>query len=310
MRDPYEILGVPRTASAADIKSAYRKLAKKLHPDVNPGRKDIEQKFKDVTAAYDLLSDADKRARFDRGDIDAMGNERARFHSGGDPFGGMGGRRRGGGGQSGFHAGGSFGDMNPEDIFSELFGNMRGGHRGSAEHSRGKDVSYSISVPFAESCLGGKQRITLSSGKTVELNVPAGTEDGHKLRLRGQGVGGAGGAGDAIVEIKVEPHPHFTRKGDDINLEAPVSLPEAVQGATIKVPTLHGQVAIKIPPGANSGMALRLKGKGVPRQNGEAGDMFVKLKIVLPEHMPQSLKDMVEEWAKKNHYDPRKNLGW
>lgn len=313
MRDPYDILGVNKSSSAAELKSAYRKLAKKLHPDVNPGRKDIEQKFKEVTAAYDLLSDEKKRARYDRGEIDASGNERAHFHAGGDPFSGMGGNFR----KS--HGGGNFSDINPEDVLSELFG-MRSRAKGSGRGfggdfggagARGEDVSYSLSVPFTEACLGGKRRFTLASGKTVEVNIPQGTEDGHKLRLRGQGISGPRGAsGDAIIEIHVESHPHFTRKGDEIHLEVPVSLPEAVLGASIKVPTLHGHVAIKVPKGASSGMTLRLRGKGVPKSQGEAGDMFVKLRIVLPSPVPESLEEFIEGWSRKNNYDPRKNLEW
>jgi len=301
MADPYSILGVPKTATADELKSAYRKLAKKLHPDLNPGRKDIEQKFKEVTAAYDLLSDKDKRARFDRGEINGQGQEQGFGGGGGDPFGGQWRRPKQGGdpfaGMEGM-----------EDIFAQFMG---GGRRGrKAEPQRGGDVTYSLAVPFVEACIGGKRRVTLSSGKTIDITVPAGTEDGHKLRLRGQGQEGGGAAGDAIIEIRVEPHAFFTRKDKDILLEAPVSLPEAVLGATIHVPTLDGQVAVKVPKGANTGTTLRLKGKGVPTPNAEAGDMFVKLKIMLPEPVTDDLAEVIEKWAKKHAYDPRKKLGW
>jgi len=315
MSDPYQTLGVSKSASAAEIKSAYRKLAKKLHPDLNPGRKDIEQKFKDVSAAYDLLSDPAKRARYDRGEIDATGQERG--FGGGDPF-GAGGPFGGGGRTRSYRystGGDDLGGFSADDIFAEFFGKARG--RGA--QPRGGDVTYALTIPFAEACLGGKRRFTLSNRKTVDVNIPPGTDDGFKLRLRGQGATGMGGAGDAIIEVHVEPHPYFTRKDGDIHLEAPVSLPEAVAGATIRVPTLGGPVEVKVPKGANTGTTLRLKGKGaplarggkgVPPARGEAGDMFVKLKIVLPDPVPESLGEIIEKWAKKHSYNPRKKLGW
>lgn len=307
MADPYQILGVSKSASADEIKSAYRKLAKKLHPDLNPGRKDIEHKFKEVTAAYDLLSDKDKRARYDRGEIDAQGQERG--FGGGDPF--RGAYRRGG--RTGAQADpftGFGGAEGFEDIFAHFMG---GGRRGASQQQspqRGGDVTYSLSVPFVDAANGGKQRVTLSSGKTIDVTIPPGTEEGHKLRLRGLGQEGPAGTGDAIIEIHVQPHAFFTRKDNDIALEAPVSLPEAVLGATIKVPTLDGSVAVKVPKGANSGTTLRLKGKGIPAAKGDAGDMFVKLKIVLPDPVTDDLSDVIEKWAKKHAYDPRKKLGW
>jgi DnaJ-class molecular chaperone len=321
MRDPYQILGVSKSATAEEIKSAYRKLAKKLHPDVNPGRKDIEQKFKEVTAAYDLLSDAGKRARFDRGEIDGQGNERA-FTSG-DPFGGTG----GGGSQwrnnYNYQAGGDpfgqFGGM--EDVFAQFMGGGMGasgggrGRRGGAGSTggiRGGDVTYSLAISFIEATLGGKQRVTLTSGKTIDVAIPPGTDEGHKLRLRGQGLAGTPGSptGDAIIEIHVEPHQWFTRRDNDIYLDVPISLSEAVNGASIKVPTLDGQVTVKVPKGANTGALLRLKGKGVPVGSDKHGDMFVKLAIMLPEPPSADLADAIEKWAKKNPYDPRRKLGW
>lgn len=308
--NPYTILGVAKSASAEELKSAYRKLAKKFHPDVNPGRKDIEQKFKEITAAYDLLSDKDKRARFDRGEIDAQGQERGfSGGGGGDPFRGT--YRRSG--RPGAGAGGDpFGQFSGmegmEDIFAEFMGGGRG--KRGAQQARGGDVTYSLAVPFVEACLGGKRRVTLNSGKTIDVSIPPASEEGHKLRLRGQGSEGPAGNGDAIIEIHVEPHPYFVRKDNDVLLEAPVSLPEAVLGATIKVPTLDGSVAVKIPKGANTGTTLRLKGKGMPSGKGEAGDMMVKLKVVLPDTASEDLDEFIEKWAKKNAYDPRKKLGW
>lgn len=306
MRDPYQILGVSKSASAEEIKSAYRKLAKKLHPDVNPGRKDIEQKFKEVTAAYDLLSDKSTRARYDRGEIDAQGNERG--WSGGDPFGGGGQRSYSYSSSGRGDPFGGFGNsgINMEDIFSEFMGAARGG-KGTPRTS---DAVYSLAVPFVEAALGGKRRVTLSSGKTIDVTIPPGTQEGHKLRLRGQGETGRGGVGDAIIEMHIEPHPFFVRKDNDIHLDVPVSLPEAVLGASITVPTLDGQVAVKVPKGANTGTTLRLKGKGVPFGKNNAGDMFVKLKIVLPDSIPNELNEAMEKMAKKHSYNPRKKLGW
>ena len=248
MSDPYQILGVAKSSTPEEIKSAYRKLAKKLHPDVNPGRKDIEQKFKEITAAYDLLSDKDKRARYDRGEIDSQGQDRG--FGGGNPFGGG---RGGGGGrhQSYTSTGGAGGDPfsqfgmeGMEDILSEFMGG-RGGKRGGrqAPPQKGADIIYSVTVPFVEAALGGKRRLNLSGGKTIDVTIPPGTSDGHKLRLRGQGETLPGGAGDAIIEIKVEAHPFFTRKENDVTLDAPISLNEALLGASIDVPTLSGQVS-------------------------------------------------------------------
>ena len=302
MSDPYQILGVPKTASASEIKSAYRKLAKKLHPDVNQGNKDVEHKFKEVTAAYDLLSDADKRARYDRGEVDAQGQERG---FGGGAWRNAGNRQNARGGPDPFAG---FGGM--EDIFAEFMGGgrPRGGAGRGNEGVRGTDVTYTTQVPFVAACLGGKQRVTLTNDKTVEITIPAGVEDGHKLRLKGQGLPGMGGAaGDAIVEIRIDAHPFFTRKDRDIYLDLPISLPEAVLGASVTVPTLDGQVAVKIPKGANAGTTLRLKGKGVA--GNTVGDMFVKVKITLPDPVPQDLTDLIEKWAKKNAYDPRKKAG-
>lgn len=307
MRDPYQILGVSHSADEAEIKSAYRKLAKKYHPDVNPGRKDIEQKFKEITAAYDLLSDTSKRARFDRGEIDAMGNEKGFAGSGFDPFGG---NRRGGKSRAyNYSFGGDsdpFSQMNAEDIFSEFFGGGKSRGFKDTEHQRGQDVTYGITVSFVEACQGCKKRVNLIGNKAIEVNIPPGTETGNKLRLRGQGAQGRGGSGDAIIEITVEPHKYFTRSSFDITTELPISLPEAVSGANVEVQTLDSKVSVKIPKWANTGTTLRLKGKGVPRAKGEPGDMFVKLKIILPENPDSDLTDMIEKWAKKKAYNPRK----
>lgn len=313
MRDPYQILGLPRSASADDIKKAYRKLAKEFHPDLKPGNAANEERFKEISAAYTLLSDSDKRARFDRGEIDASGQER---HHG---FGGRShaGRSRAysGAGDDSFFGG--------EDWFSDLFsgGRKRGGAGGGAggggasgggSRSRGSDINYSVSVPFIEAAQGTKRRISLSNGKSIDVAVPPGTEDQAKLRLKGQGLPGAGGfgAGDAIVEVHVEAHPFFTRQGPDIHVEVPITLNEAVLGATIRVPTVSGPVALKIQPGANTGSTLRLRGKGVMNQaTKQAGDQYVKLKVVLPDPPDAELVKFMEEWSRTRSYDVRKKAG-
>ncbi|MGR0188242.1 DnaJ C-terminal domain-containing protein [Azospirillum aestuarii] len=313
MRDPYQILGLPRSASADDIKKAYRKLAKEFHPDLKPGNAANEERFKEISAAYTLLSDSDKRARFDRGEIDASGQER---HHG---FGGRShaGRSRAysGAGDDSFFGG--------EDWFSDLFSGGRkrggagaaaggGGASGGGSRSRGSDINYSVSVPFIEAAQGTKRRISLSNGKSIDVAVPPGTEDQAKLRLKGQGLPGAGGfgAGDAIVEVHVEAHPFFTRQGPDIHVEVPITLNEAVLGATIRVPTVSGPVALKIQPGANTGSTLRLRGKGVMNQaTKQAGDQYVKLKVVLPDPPDAELVKFMEEWSRTRSYDVRKKAG-
>ncbi|HBM90939.1 MAG TPA: molecular chaperone DnaJ [Rhodospirillaceae bacterium] len=310
-KDPYKKLDVERTASEAEIKKAYRKLVKKLHPDINPGRADIERRFKEVTSAYELLSDSKKRARFDRGEIDADGNEQHAFHGGfGDrnPYGTH--QRQRSSRYGPFSSGGR--SSAAEDIFAEFFGGGKHGFGGSAPQQRGSDVTYQLKVSFLEACLGEKKRVALSSGKTIDVTIPKGTEDGHKLRLRGLGNAGTGGAGDALVEIKVGAHPYFIRKNNNILLDVPISLPEAILGGEIKVPTLFGPVSLKIPEAANTDSVMRLKGKGVPRAKGGAGDMLVKLKIVLPDNKKdlEKLASPIEKWAKKHAYAPRKKLGW
>ncbi len=299
MRDPYEVLKVGRGASAAEIKSAYRKLAKALHPDANPGDSKVEQQFKEVSQAYGILGDAEKRKRFDRGEIDANGQEQSFAHG----FGQRGGGFRHAAGQG---AGPGF---RPEDIFSELFGN-RGRPRTAAQ--KGADVNSSIKVSFLEAAEGIRKRVRLADGKALNLSIPAGTEDGRILRLKGQGKPGAmGGApGDALVEVKVAPHKHFTRNGKNVYLELPVTLQEALLGAEMKVPTIHGPVAMKVPAGSNSGTTLRLKGKGLAAgKGGTPGDQYVKLKLVLPDKPDSELSDFIKNWSKHHHYDPRKKAG-
>ncbi|MFV3129608.1 DnaJ C-terminal domain-containing protein [Niveispirillum sp. KHB5.9] len=318
MRDPYLVLGITRSASADDIKQAFRRLAKQYHPDLNPGRPDIEQKFKEVNGAYSLLSDPDKRARFDKGEIDAGGSERPdrgfrrAWQNAGRTGPGAGPRGPGAGGRTG---GDSADDPFADDFFNDIFGATKrrysaGG--GAGVKAKGSDVNYSVSVSFADACLGAKRRLTLSTGKTIEVNIPPGTRDQTKLRLKGQGLAGLGGAGagDAIVEVLVDNHPLFTRKDDDIHLDVPVTLAEAVLGAAIKVPTLDGQVAVKVPAGANSGTVLRLKGKGIPNPDRKVtGDLYVKLVVMLPEKPDAELSGFIERWSKGKDYDVRRKLG-
>lgn len=312
-RDPYSVLGVSRSSSAEDIKKAYRKLAKVHHPDLKPGDAANEERFKEISAAYTLLSDAEKRAKFDRGEIDSSGQERhagsgSRTHAGR-------GRAYSGGADESFYGGG-------DDWFSDLFGGGRrrgaagagvGTGAGSAGPKvRGSDISYSISVPFLEAAQGTKRRVNLSSGKSIDVAVPPGTENEQKLRLKGQGLPGMGGmpAGDAIIEVHVEPHAYFTRQDGDIHVEIPITLNEAVLGATIHVPTISGKVALKIPPGTNTGSALRLRGKGVVNQaTKQPGDQYVKLKVVLPDPPDAELVKFMEQWAKTRSYDVRKKAG-
>jgi DnaJ-class molecular chaperone len=309
MRDPYQILGVSKSAAADDIKKAYRRLAKELHPDNAAGN---EERFKEVSSAYAILSDPAKRGKYDRGEIDADGNERGGRERRGYKAYSSAGRPHSGGEEEGFSA---------EDFFSDLFGRKRGQRTGpgagagagkTGPKARGTDIAYSVSVSFTEAAVGAKRRINLSNGKSLDVTIPPGTEDQQKLRLKGQGLSGLGGgpAGDAIVEVLVEPHPHFRRDDGDIHLELPITLPEAVLGATIKVPTVGGAVALKIPPGSNTGAVLRLRGKGVvSQQDGKTGDQYVKLRVVLPDPPDSELVQFMERWAQKRSYDVRKKVG-
>ena len=298
--DPYNVLGVKKDASQDDIQKAYRKLAKKLHPDLNPGNKQAEEQFKAVSAAYDLLSDPEKRARFDRGEIDASGQERPRQRYYRDFAGGA-------AGDHPYASSEGFSDFSDEgDLFFSLFG--RGGRMNLK--MRGQDVHYRLPVEFLEAVNGATRRITLSDGSTVDVTVPPGARDGQLLRLAGKGGAGIGGGppGDAFVEIVVKPHPLFTRKDDDIHLELPVSLTEAVLGGKISVPTPTGAVSMNVPKGSNTGTVLRLRGKGVARSNGTRGDEYVKLKVVLPEKPDPELEKFVQSWTAGKAHDPRRGM--
>ena len=310
MADPYQTLGVARGASEADIKKAYRKLAKELHPDRNADNPKAAERFAQVTSAYDLLTDKDKRARFDRGEIDGDGNPTAPFGFG---AGGMGGGARPGGPGGGFRSQGfEFGGDNVDmsDIFEGLFGGARGGGFtsgfGRRAPERGANVAYRLAVPFVDAATLAPQRVQLPGG-AIEIKLPAGLESGTQMRLAGKGEQGPGGPGDALVTIEVEPHRFFTRDGDDIRIDLPISIKEAVLGGQVKAPTVDKPVMLTIPKGASSGRTLRLKGKGWPKKGGERGDQLVTLQVVVPAN-DADLERFVADWAGAEG-NPRAALG-
>lgn len=305
MRDPYELLGVRKDADADAIKAAYRKLAKQLHPDMNPGDAAIESRFKEVTGAYELLSDPKKRQRFDRGEIDASGAERpsSRFYRAYAERNAA----RGAGPGAGAGAWSGFENVDTEDLF-DIFTQ---GRRGAGARRRGVDVSYSLSVDFVAAAAGSRRRLNLPDNRALEVQIPPGTSEGTVLRLRGQGQPGAnnGPAGDAYIEIQIEPHPFFERRGSDVHLDVPITLQEAVLGATITVPTIDGPVAVKAPKGANTGTVLRLKGRGVQIKAGTRGDQYVKLIVMLPERPDPDLAEFIQRWGPAHPYAVRSKLG-
>jgi DnaJ-class molecular chaperone len=299
MKDPYETLGVSKTASADEIRKAYRKLAKKLHPDLNPGDKQAEERFKEVSVANDLLSDPEKRRRYDAGEIDATGAEKAppnaRYYrdyaaGAGHPYEGQ----------------GAYGDFaQGDDLFAELL-------RRSAEQARrrpGADMHYELPIDFLDAVNGATKTITLPQGGTLDVTIPAGVEDGQILRLRGKGAPsqGEGPPGDALVQVVVRPHRYFTREGDDILLDLPITVKEAALGAEVKAPTTTGSVMLKIPKRSSSGDVLRLRGKGVKTRGG-AGDERIKLKVMLPKEADPELDAFLASWSPAASYDPRKEM--
>lgn len=298
MRDPYEVLGVTKGADTKEIKKAYRKLARTLHPDLHPGDKAAEERFKEVASAYDLLSDAEKKAAYDRGEIDASGAPRAerRFYR--DYA------EAGPGGARYADPNEFFYDLGGADIFADLF---RGARR-DARKARGADLQQRIEVDFLDAVNGAQRELLLPDGRRLKVTIPPGTTDGQTLRLKGQGAASPGGgpSGDLHLEIRVRPHPQFTRKDNDIYAELPVTLGEAVLGGRIEVPTVDGTVSMTVPKGANTGTRLRVRGKGAPPPGGgPRGDHYVTLKVMLPPSPDDELVRFVEEWSPKHPYRVR-----
>ncbi|HEY2482971.1 MAG TPA: J domain-containing protein [Caulobacteraceae bacterium] len=294
-QDPYRELGVSRGASADEIRKAFRKLAKQHHPDANPGNAASEERFKRVSAAFDLLGDPDKRRRFDAGEIDADGREIMRgytgspFGQGGSPFG------QGGAGRSA-----EFENVDLGDILGEMFGGRRGGFA-----SRGADVRATLDIDLEEAILGGKKRIGFSDGRTLDVTIPAGAAEGQVLRLKGQGAPGRSGPGDALIELRIKPHPKFRREGDTLVMDVPVSLPDAVLGGKVQAPTPDGPVTLNVPKGSNSGSILRLRRRGLADGQGRRGDLLARLVITLPETPDEALETFAEEWRRERPYTPR-----
>lgn len=305
-RNPYEVLGVKPEASEKEIRDAYRKLAKRYHPDLHPGDKAAEARFKEIAAANDILSDKEKRARFDRGEIDASGAERpehaySRYR--GFAEGAPGERYE-------YHSAEGMSPEDLDDLFAMFGRGARGGRGGGSIKLRGADLHFSLTVDFLSSINGARERVKLTPERTLEVTIPAGVRDGQVLRLTGQGEPGLNGgpSGDALIEIRVAPHSHFRREGDDIHLDLPLTLGEAVLGGKVPVPTPSGSVTMTIPANANTGQKLRLRGKGVKRPDGSLGDQYVTLKVVLPDGGDGVLSDFVRDWAAKHPYDPRRGM--
>ena len=305
MRNPYEVLGVTKSASAAEIKSAFRRLAKKYHPDQSKEPR-AKERFSEIGSAYEILGDQTKRAAFDRGEIDADGKPRA------PQFEGFGHGRHPGAGGFGFEWGpGGFGAGSgtiDQDILSELFGG--GGRRGRArpQAGKGEDVSVSIAVPLTTIASGGSVRVALPTGRTLDVTVPAGIEDGKSIRLRGQGHAGAHGGppGDVLVTVRYAPHPTFRVEGRDLRVDLPVTLYDAVLGGKVRVPTLTGEVELAVAPGASGGRVMRLRGKGLPSAEGAGvGDLLATVRIVLPQAEDKELAELMRTWRDSKPYDPR-----
>jgi DnaJ-class molecular chaperone len=335
MRDPYEVLGVDRKANAGDIKSAFRRLAKKLHPDANKNDPKAASRFAEINAAHEILGDEDKRKAFDRGEIDAEGKPRFRGFEG---FGGGAGQRPGGGfgpeadfetfsfgpegftrnarrGRGGTAGGAGVGGF--EDILREAFGGMggagtrRGGSAGAAfeaeDFGAGANVTAALTVTLPDAAHGVTQRVHLPNGKDLEVKIPAGIANGQQIRLRGQGMPGSGGAGDVLITVSIAPHPIFTLEGADIRLDLPITLYEAVLGAKVRVSTLDKPVEITIPPGTSSGRTFRLKGKGFPAKEAR-GDLLATVRITLPELSDPELEALMKKWRADKSYDPRQDM--
>lgn len=304
-RDPYLELGVSRSAGAEDIRKAFRKLAKQFHPDANPNDKTAEERFKRVSGAFDILGDPEKRKKFDRGELDAEGNEQ-------NPFAGRGGF--GGGPQSGGAGwsprGGQFdqGGVDLNDILGDMFGQRgAGGPRGFGNFtSKGQDLRARLEIDLEDAIRGGKKRIAFSDGRTVEVAIPKGAQDGQTLRLKGQGAPGRGGNGDAMIELTFRPHPIYRRDGDNLEMDVPISVPDAVLGGKVEAPTPDGTVSLTVPKGSNSGQQLRLKGRGFIDAKGKRGDLVARLVVTLPDATDSQLESFAQEWRAKRPYAPKR----
>jgi DnaJ-class molecular chaperone len=320
MRDPYEVLGVDRKASAGDIKSAYRRLAKKLHPDANKNDPKAASRFAELNAAHEIIGDDDKRKAFDRGEIDAEGKPKFQgfegFGAGAGPSRGFGGgdgnfesfsfgpegfqrtgrRGRGGGGFGGF-----------EDILRDAFGGRSRAQFESEDVGAGADVLAEMAVTLPEAAHGVTRRLRLPTGKDVDVKIPAGIASGQQIRLRGQGMAGEGGAGDVLITVSIAPHPIFTLDGADVKLDLPITLYEAALGAKVRAPTLEGHVELTIPPWTSSGRIFRLRGKGFPNKGGH-GDLLATVRIALPDKSDADFESLMKKWQSNKSYDPRKGM--
>lgn len=317
MRDPYTVLGVSKSATADEIKKAYRRLAKKHHPDQNKSDPKAKEKFAEANQAYEIVGDAEKRAKFDRGEIDGEGKPRFTGFDGG-----FGGARPGGpgagpggwqhyefdmGGQGGRRSGGGF---DPGDIFSDLFGMGRGRGAGPQGAQKGEDIAANVTVPLQKAVKGGEVRVALPTGRMLDVNIPAGIESGKQIRLRGQGQPSAfgGGPGDVILTITVSPHPTFRIEGRDLRMDLPVTLYEAALGGTVEVPTLDGAVEMNVPANC-AGKTLRLRGKGLPKTGDKAaGDLLVTLRPAMPEASDAEFENLMRKWKAEKPYNPRKGM--
>jgi DnaJ-class molecular chaperone len=301
-QDPYVELGVARGAGQEEIRKAFRKLAKELHPDKNPGDKASEERFKRVSAAFDILGDPEKKAKFDRGEIDADGRETMRnpFGGGGSPFGGA--------GRGGFGGGGGFEGADFEDILGEVFGARGGGFRPGGFSQKGQDMRARVEIDLEDAIRGATKRIAFSDGRTLDVTIPKGAAEGQVLRLKGQGhAGRSGQRGDALVELTIRPHPLYRLQGSDLHMDLPVSVPDAVLGAKVDAPTPDGVVSLTVPKGSNSGALLRLKGRGaVEAGSGRRGDLFARLIVTLPEAPDPELEKFAQAWRDKRPYAPRR----
>ena len=301
-QDPYQVLGVSRTASQDEVRKAFRKQAKQHHPDANPGDKAAEEKFKRLSAAFDIVGDEAKRKKFDAGEIDADGRETMRGYSGA-PF-GQGGYQ---GGAGGFRAEG-FDNVDINEILGEMFG--RGGGRGQGGFggfsSRGSDVRARLEIDLEEAINGGKKRIAFSDGRTIDVTIPKGASDGQTLRLKGQGAPGRAGPGDALIELTIRPHPVYRREGDTLVMDLPISVPDAVLGGKVQAPTPEGPVTLSVPKGSNSGSTLRLKGRGLSDAKGRRGDLLARLQVTLPDTPDAELEMFSADWRSQRPYTPRR----